>query len=144
MPGRRDDKLRSAAYASHFSSPRPDTRMKSFPEQVAEAKQRIREVSAEDVQLMLARGEPVAVVDVREPNEWAAGHVLGATLIPRGVLEFDVEAAVPRDAPVVVYCAVGGRSALAADTLQQMGYTNVASMRGGIQAWADAGGEIAG
>ena len=118
--------------------------MKSFPEQVAEARQRIREVSAEDVQLMQARGESPTVIDVREPDEWAAGHVPGATLIPRGVLEFDVESTVARDAPVVVYCAVGGRSALAADTLQQMGYTNVASMRGGIQAWADAGGELAG
>lgn len=118
--------------------------MKSFPEQVAEAKQRIREVTAEDVQAMRDRGDAVVLVDVREPAEWAAGHVAGATAIPRGLLEFEVESKVPRDAQVVVYCAAGGRSALAADTLQQMGYENVASLQGGIQAWADAGGEIDG
>ena len=118
--------------------------MKSFPEQVAEAKQRIREVSAADVQAMQARGEPFTLVDVREPAEWAAGHLPGATHVPRGLLEFEAEAKVPADAPVVLYCGVGGRSALAADTLQRMGYTNVTSLAGGITAWADAGGEIEG
>ena len=118
--------------------------MTSFPQQVADAKQRIREVSAADVQAMQARGEPVTFVDVREPAEWAAGHLPGATHVPRGRLESDAGASVPRDAPVVVYCAAGGRSALAADTLQQMGYTNVTSLAGGITAWADAGGEIEG
>lgn len=118
--------------------------MTSFPEQVADAKQRIREVSAEDVQAMRERGEAVTLLDVREPAEWAAGHLPDATHIPRGLLEFDVEGRVPRDAQVVVYCAAGGRSALAADTLQHMGYANVTSLRGGIQAWADAGGEIEG
>ena len=118
--------------------------MKSFAEQVADAKQRIREVTADDVQAMRDRGEPVTLVDVREPAEWAAGHLPGATHIPRGEIETGAESQLPRDARIVVYCAAGGRSALAADTLQQMGYANVASMRGGIQAWADAGGEIDG
>jgi rhodanese-related sulfurtransferase len=64
-------------------------------------------------------------------------------LLPRGVLEQNIERAVPRDRKVVVYCASGNRSALAVDVLQQMGYTDVASMAGGIRAWVDAGGEIA-
>ncbi|GJG87373.1 sulfurtransferase [Gemmatimonadetes bacterium T265] len=116
--------------------------MKSAADLVADAKQRVREVSPEDVRAMRDRGEPVTLVDVREPNEWAMGHLPGAVPIPRGTLEFGAEARVPRDARVVVYCAAGGRSALAADTLQAMGYTDVVSMRGGIQGWADAGGEI--
>lgn len=116
--------------------------MKSFPEQVADAKQRIREVSPADVQAMQARGEPVTVVDVREDAEWAAGHLPGAVHVPRGRLEAEAAAQIPRDRPTVVYCAAGGRSALAADALQQMGYADVVSMRGGIGAWADAGGEI--
>ena len=116
--------------------------MKSAAELIADAKHRIREVSPEDVLAMRARNEPITLVDVREPNEWAMGHVPGAVPIARGVLELGVEGRVPRDARVVVYCASGGRSALAADTLQTMGYTDVASMRGGIRGWADAGGEI--
>jgi rhodanese-related sulfurtransferase len=64
-------------------------------------------------------------------------------LLPRGVLEQNIERVAPRDRKVVIYCASGNRSALAADTLQQMGYNDVASMEGGIRAWVDAGGEIA-
>lgn len=118
--------------------------MKSPAELIADAKQRIREVAPDDVQAMRDRGETFTLVDVREPNEWAMGHLPDAILIPRGTLESAAEAQVPRGAPVVVYCGSGGRSALAADTLQAMGYPNVVSMRGGIQGWADAGGEIDG
>lgn len=116
--------------------------MKTAADLVAEAKERVREVAPAAVQAMRARGETFTLLDVREPNETAMARVPGSVAIPRGMLEHTVEARVPRDAPVVVYCAAGGRSALAADTLQRMGYTNVASMRGGIGAWADAGGEI--
>ncbi len=116
--------------------------MKSAADLIADAKQRVREISPEDVQAMRARDEPFTLLDVREPNEWAMGHVPGAVPIARGVLESAVEARVPREACVVVYCASGNRSALAADTLQAMGYADVASIRGGIRGWADAGGEI--
>ncbi len=117
--------------------------MKTAADLITEARSRIREVSPADVQAMRDRGEPVTLLDVREPNEWAMGRVPGALTIARGLLEFSVEARVPRDARVVVFCASGGRSALAAETLAQMGYTDVASMRDGIRGWADTGGEIA-
>ena len=116
--------------------------MSAAPDPVADAKSRIREISPDDVRAMQARDEPVTLIDVREPNEWAMGRIPGAIPIARGALQSSVEAQVPRSARVVVYCALGGRSALAADTLQNMGYTDVASMRGGIHAWTDAGGEI--
>jgi rhodanese-related sulfurtransferase len=111
---------------------------------VNEAKGRITEVPAERVQEMQDRGEPVTYLDVREQNEWNMGHLPRATLIPRGVLESTVEQRVPRDATVVVYCASGNRSAMAADTLQQMGYTHVSSMAGGYRAWVAAGGMVEG
>ncbi|HEY0776557.1 MAG TPA: rhodanese-like domain-containing protein [Gemmatirosa sp.] len=116
--------------------------MKTAADLIAAAKARVREVTPADVLAMRERGEPVTLLDVREPNEWAMGRVPGALPIARGVLEFSVEARVPRDARVVVYCASGGRSALAAETLAQMGYTDVASMRDGIRGWADAGGDV--
>jgi len=121
--------------------PRP---MKTAADLVAEAKQRIREVTPDEVRAMRARGEDHVLLDVREPDEVAMGRVPGAMAIARGVLESAVEARVPRERPVVVYCASGNRSALAADTLRQMGYAEVASMRGGIRGWSDAGGEIEG
>ncbi|MDQ6926576.1 MAG: rhodanese-like domain-containing protein [Candidatus Eremiobacteraeota bacterium] len=116
--------------------------MKSPAELIAEAKQRIREVSPEEVQAMRERGDTFTLVDVREPNEWATGHIPDAVPIPRGTLEWVADERVPRTVPVVVYCAAGGRSALAADTLQGMGYEHVTSLCGGIVGWADAGGEI--
>jgi sulfur-carrier protein adenylyltransferase/sulfurtransferase len=111
---------------------------------VNEAKGRITEVGAERVQEMQDRGEPVTYLDVREQNEWNMGHLPRATLIPRGVLESTVEQRVPRDATVVIYCASGNRSAMAADTLQQMGYSHVSSMAGGYRAWVAAGGMVEG
>jgi rhodanese-related sulfurtransferase len=82
------------------------------------------------------------LLDVREPNEWALGHIPGAMHIPRGVMESAIETRVPREHEVVIYCASGNRSALAADVLQQMGYEKVSSMSGGIRGWSDAGGDI--
>jgi rhodanese-related sulfurtransferase len=116
--------------------------MKTAADLIADARQRIREVTPEEVQAMRARGDDPVLLDVREPDEVAMGRVPGAMAIPRGVLESVVETRVPRDARVVVYCATGNRSALAADTLQAMGYADVASMRGGVRGWADTGGEI--
>ena len=115
---------------------------KSGVELIAEAKQRIREVSVEDVQAMQTAGKPAVYLDVREANEWNVGHLPQATLIPRGVLETTIEQRVPRNATVVAYCARGNRSALAADTLQQMGYANVVSMAGGFRAWVESGGAV--
>jgi rhodanese-related sulfurtransferase len=91
---------------------------------------------------MLERGAPVVYIDVREPNEWNLGHLPNAIHIPRGQLESNIEARVDRDEPIVLYCARGNRSALAADTLQQMGYTDVASMADGFGGWIDVGGPV--
>ena len=116
--------------------------MKSAADLVAEAKQRVREVAPEEVRAMRDAGADFVLLDVREPAEVSMGRVPGAVVIARGVLESAVETRVPRERPVVVYCASGNRSALAADTLREMGYADVRSMRGGIRGWADAGGEI--
>ena len=86
----------------------------------------------------------VVFLDVREQNEWNLGRIPGAKFIPRGTLETTVEKQIPRDANVVVYCASGNRSALAADTMRVMGYEHVSSLRGGFRAWVDAGGEVEG
>lgn len=107
---------------------------------VEDAKKRIAEVSVADVQAKLARGDAFVLIDVREESEWAAGHAKGARHIGRGVLERDIEAALPDTASeIVLYCGGGFRSALAADSLRQMGYTNVASMAGGWRDWKAAG-----
>ena len=118
--------------------------MKTGADLIAEAKGRIKEVTTADVRAAQQRGEAPVLLDVREPNETGLGRANDAGVIPRGTLEGVVEARVPRDRPVVIYCASGNRSALAADTLQQMGYTNVASLRGGFRAWATEGGEVEG
>lgn len=113
---------------------------KSGVDLIDEAKSRIREVSARDA---VRNPEPgVIYFDCREPNEYALGHIPGAVFIPRGNLETKVEAAIPRDSKVLIYCASGNRSALAADTMQQMGYKDVASMSGGFRGWVEAGGEV--
>ena len=116
--------------------------MKTYPELVAEAKTRVREVTVEQVLQQQAKGQDVVYVDVREEGEWDAGHMPGAVHLGRGVLEVKVNQVFPDPAtPLVLYCAGGNRSALAADVLQVMGYSNVASMIGGWRAWTQAGGE---
>ena len=107
---------------------------------VEDAKSRVKQVSAADA--LRDRTPDTVFLDVREPNEWNMAHIPGAVLVPLADVEEKVESAVPRDSKVVVYCASGNRSALAADTMQQMGYSDVASMAGGIRGWADAGGEV--
>lgn len=114
--------------------------IKPFSELVAAARAHIREVAAEDVHRRREAGEPVTVIDVREDAEWARGHLPGALHLGRGVLDCYIAQRVPDpDAEIVLYCGSGARSALAAETLERMGYRNVASMAGGIQAWANAG-----
>jgi sulfur-carrier protein adenylyltransferase/sulfurtransferase len=117
--------------------------MKSYQDLVRESKTRVREVSAEETQRLLQEHPGTVLVDCREPNECALGRIPGAVVIPRGVLEQHIERAAARQQKVILYCASGNRSALAADMLQQMGYTDVASMAGGIRAWVDSGGDIA-
>jgi len=107
---------------------------------VEDAKARVRECTIADVKARLDRGERFELVDVREDAEWAVDRAAGARHIGRGVLERDVETLLPDKAtPIVLYCGGGFRSALAADNLQKMGYTNVVSMDGGIRAWREAG-----
>lgn len=109
---------------------------------VAEAKARIKEVSPRAVMERQQRGEQFVLLDVRDLQEVNLGKIPGALHISRGNLETKVEAQIPRDAHVVIYCASGNRSAFAAETLEHMGYGDVASMAGGIRAWIDAGGEV--
>jgi rhodanese-related sulfurtransferase len=115
--------------------------MKTAAELIAEAKQQIREVSVAEVQARQGAGPSMVLIDVREGNEWAMGHIPGAIHLSRGVLEGAIEARVPREADVVLYCASGNRSALSALNLQAMGY-RVASMAGGIKGWVAAGGPL--
>lgn len=116
--------------------------MKSAADLIAAAKARIREVSVDETAQLIETTPDLVLLDCREPNECNLARLPRALCIPRGILETNIEAAVPRDRPVVIYCASGNRSAFAAATLMDMGYTNVASMRGGIRAWVDAGGDV--
>lgn len=117
---------------------------KTAADLIAEAKSRIREISAADVKTAIEDGSPPVILDVREPQETNLGRVQGALVLPRGNLETKIEALVPRDATVVVYCASGNRSAFAADTMQVMGYSKVASMAGGWNAWVGIDGPVEG
>jgi rhodanese-related sulfurtransferase len=111
-----------------------------FLKLVEEAKSRVRESNVEEVKKQLDAGEKVTVIDVREESEWAKGHLPGAIHLGKGIIERDIENTVPGKAtPIVLYCGGGYRSALAADNLQKMGYTNVISMDGGWHGWTDAG-----
>jgi rhodanese-related sulfurtransferase len=114
--------------------------IKSGAELVEEARARIREVTPKEV--MADTNPDLVLLDVRERNEWNLGHLENAMHLARGSMETKIEALIPRDKHIVIYCQSGNRSAFAADTLQQMGYEDVASMRGGIIQWVDDGGEV--
>jgi rhodanese-related sulfurtransferase len=110
---------------------------------VEEVKPRIRECGIADVRARLEAGERLTFVDVREDDEFAIDHARGARHIGRGVLERDIEALIPeKETPIVLYCGGGFRSALAAESLQKMGYTQVVSMDGGMRAWREAGYDV--
>jgi sulfur-carrier protein adenylyltransferase/sulfurtransferase len=115
--------------------------MKSGTDLINESKQRIREVNTAEAQAIHSRGGAV-FLDVRDLQEVNLGRIPGAVHVSRGNLETKIEALVPRDKEVVIYCASGNRSALAADTMQQMGYENVCSLAAGFRGWAEAGGEV--
>ena len=111
-----------------------------FLKLVADAKTRIREVTVADVQKKLERGDKFVLVDTREDNEWAQGHLPQAIHMGRGVIERDIEPRIPQaNTEIILYCGGGFRSALAADNLQKMGYHNVYSMDGGFRGWREAG-----
>ena len=115
---------------------------KSYQELVAEAKAQTEQTDVQTVRHSLESGEDVTVLDVREPDEWAEAHIPQAKHLPRGLLEHQAADQLPdRDARIVIHCASGGRSALAAKSLKEMGYTNVANMEGGINAWREKGYE---
>jgi rhodanese-related sulfurtransferase len=111
-----------------------------FLKLVNDAKSRINEISPDETQRKLARGEPFQFVDVREDNEWAKGHAKSAKHLGKGIIERDIETEIPNhQAEIVLYCGGGYRSALAADALQKMGYTRVLSMSGGYKEWVSSG-----
>ena len=114
-----------------------------FLQLVESVKPGIRECTINDIQERLQRGERFLLLDVREESEFAAGHLPTARWLGRGILERDIESVVPdTSTEIVLYCGGGFRSALAADSLQKMGYTNVISMDGGFRAWRTAGSDV--
>jgi rhodanese-related sulfurtransferase len=109
---------------------------------VDDAKSRVREVNVDEARRKLESGK-AKLIDVREESEWEAGHARGAQHLGKGVIERDIEERVPdKKAEVILYCGGGFRSALSADNLQKMGYTNVSSMAGGWRAWQEAGAPV--
>ena len=114
-----------------------------FLKLVNESKSRIREVSVDQTRERTQGDSAARLIDVREDDEWRAGHAAGAEHLGKGIIERDIEATVPdKSTELILYCGGGFRSALAADVLQQMGYTNVFSMAGGWKAWKDSGAPI--
>lgn len=112
----------------------------AFVKLVDDAKTRVAECTVEDVRRMRERGESFHLVDVREESEWGKGHLPQAVHLGKGIIERDIDEAIPdRAAKIVLYCGGGYRSALAADNLQKMGYRNVISMDGGYRGWTEAG-----
>lgn len=110
---------------------------------VNDAKTRVKEITVEEVRARQSKGEKFHLIDVREESEWAQGHARGATHLAKGIIERDIEKKIPDlNAPLVMYCGGGFRSALAADSVQRMGYRNVLSMAGGWSAWQDAGAPV--
>jgi len=111
-----------------------------FLKLVSDAKKRVRETNVSDVKRRMESGEKFLLVDVREDNEWENGHLPGAVHMGRGIIERDIETRVPETSTkIILYCGGGFRSALVADNLQKMGYTNVESMDGGWRGWTEAG-----
>ena len=114
-----------------------------FLKLVNAARSRVREVSVDETRERMRSSDEVRLIDVREDNEWQAAHVAGAAHLGKGIIERDIETTVPdKTTELILYCGGGYRSALAAEVLQQMGYTNVFSLAGGWKAWKDSGAPI--
>ncbi len=110
----------------------------SFVRLVDDAKSRVKEISPEEVLAKLRNQEDFHFIDVREDHEWAEGRAMGAIHLGRGIIERDIEKMVPdKAALLILYCGGGFRSAMAADNVQKMGYTNILSMQGGIRLWRE-------
>ena len=123
---------RLARIASSMSTPN------RFQKLVQDTKTRITEISAKDAASEVQRG--AMLIDVREKEDWDAAHIPGAVHLSRGVIELEVEEKAPAlDTPIICHCGGGSRSALVAESLQKMGYTNVKSLAGGLKAWKNAG-----
>ena len=122
--------------ATHHHSP-------GFVAIVDEAKRKIREMTIDEFQRRIDRGERLVLVDVREDHEWEKSHLPGAVHLSKGVIERDIEARIPdKDAAIVCQCGGGFRSALVCENLQRMGYTNTWSLAGGYRGWIEAGKPI--
>ncbi len=122
------------------SSQPPQQSNSGFTALVNDAKTRIQEMNVDQLKALQASGEKFTLIDVREDNEWDAGHATGAVHLSKGVIEREIEKAAPRkDAKLVLYCGGGSRSALATDSLMKMGYTNAFSLVGGLGAYSKAG-----
>jgi rhodanese-related sulfurtransferase len=114
-----------------------------FLQLVTDAKSRVRELNVTETRERLEANPEARLIDVREDNEWQAGHAQGAAHLGRGIIERDIEQAVPdKETELILYCGGGFRSALAADNLQRIGYRNVYSMDGGWKAWKESGAPI--
>ena len=114
--------------------------MLSWKELLEKVKREIKEVTAEELYQELQQNNPLSILDVREHDEFAKGHLPNAIFIPRGYLELRIENTIPdRAQKIYVYCGGGNRSALAARSLQEMGYQNVASLKGGYSQWSKEG-----
>jgi rhodanese-related sulfurtransferase len=110
----------------------------AFEKLVDEIRPHVKEIACQDVLEMQRQGKKFHFVDVREDHEWSEGHAIGAQHLGRGILERDIESVIPDyNAPLVLYCGGGYRSALAVHNIQKMGYTNVLSMAGGIRKWRE-------
>ena len=121
----------------------PMKHSEGFLKLVNDAKSRIREVTVDETRQHMTANDDVRLIDVREDHEWEAEHAAGAEHLGKGIIERDIEATIPdKSNEVILYCGGGFRSALAADVLQQMGYTNVFSMAGGWKAWKDSGAPV--
>lgn len=111
-----------------------------FVNLVNDAKKRIKEENSQETKKRIDAGEKIHLLDTREDSEWALGHIPGAIHLSKGIIERDIEKVIPdKDATIVLYCGGGFRSALAADSIQKMGYRNVISMGGGWRSWTAAG-----
>ena len=118
----------------------PPQHSPGFLKIVEDAKKRVRETNVDEIKARMDRGQKFILIDVREENEFAKDHLPGAIHMGKGVIERDIESRVPdTGTSLVLYCGGGFRSALAADNLQKMGYTNVLSMDGGIRGWREKG-----